>query len=350
MRICTVVGARPQFVKAWVVSQALEEAGIQEYLVHTGQHYDYEMSQVFFSELGLRSPDVNLGVGSASQAVQTARMMTAIEDVLQTSEGLEGVLVYGDTNSTLAASMAAVKLGMPLFHVEAGLRSYNRKMPEEINRVVTDRLATLLFCPTHTSITNLESEGITNGVVFTGDVMFEGVRRMSDSKQKSKGRGQLSNIPSEFILATVHRPSNVDDTATLSEILSALGDSGLPVVFPVHPRTAHQLEGLPMPENVIVVPPVGYGDMIGLIHRAQTVITDSGGVQKEAFWLATPCITLRDETEWKETLRGGWNQLAGARKERILSALKNRPTGEPEIDDPGNASAIISESILGRAN
>ena len=345
MRVCTVVGARPQFVKASVVSPALARAGISEYLVHTGQHYDFEMSQIFFRDLEMKAPDINLAVGSASHAVQTANMLAEIAQHITKMGAIDGVLVYGDTNSTLAATLAAAKLNIPVFHVEAGLRSYNKRMPEEQNRVITDRLASLLFCPTDLSVSNLGSEGIDRGVVLTGDVMYEAVLKVS-SRVKEMALDDINpQIRDDYIVATVHRPSNVDNRKMLKSILSAFAQTDSQVVFPIHPRTRERMGSVNISDNIVVLPPLGHGDMIRLVMSARAVVTDSGGLQKEAYWLGTPCVTLRNETEWTETLQGNWNQLAGPDSDRILAALDERPSGNRKIADRGIASTLIAKSI-----
>lgn len=346
MRICTIVGARPQFIKASVVSRALAEVGVEEVIVHTGQHYDESMSQAFFDELDMPEPATNLNVGSGSHATQTAGMLTGIASFLASAH-YDGVLIYGDTNSTLAGVLAATKLHLPVFHVEAGLRSGVRTMPEELNRIVADRLSTLLFCPTSESVANLKREGITDGVHLVGDVMLEAIRyaaaRPVDLEQ-SLGAG----VSKSFYVATVHRASNVDNVDRLKEILRALGQIDSPVVFPIHPRTAAKIDAasLELPPNIVAVPPVGYTLMANLVANATAVLTDSGGLQKEAYWLETPCITLRDETEWSETLSGNWNQLVGWRESRIMEALTKKPEGSPKIADDGNASSNIAAVLI----
>jgi UDP-GlcNAc3NAcA epimerase len=351
MKIVSVVGARPQFIKAAPVGRALEKAGIEEVLLHTGQHYDPGMSEVFFRELGLREPQYNLGVGSGSHAAQTAAMLVGIEEVL-VSERPDVVLIYGDTNSTLAGALAAAKLDMSVAHVEAGLRSYNRAMPEEINRVVADSLSSLLFCPTDVARANLAREGITKGVHVVGDVMYDAVlwaiERLDDSVLS-----RLALRPGEYLLATVHRASNTDDLANLSAIVSALNGIGEPIVFPVHPRThkAMQAAGVELATNVMAIEPVSYLEMLALEKHARVILTDSGGVQKEAFWFGVPCVTLRGETEWVETVENGWNTLVGTDPERILNAVKKpRPSEEPPklYGDGRAADRIASElSVVG---
>jgi UDP-GlcNAc3NAcA epimerase len=351
MLILSVVGARPQFVKAAVVSRALRRTH-QERLIHTGQHYDDDMSGVFFRELGLPLPDVDLGVGSGSHGEQTARILEGIEAVLQ-RERPALVLVYGDTNSTLAAALAAVKLGIPVAHVEAGCRSYDRSMPEEINRVLTDHMSRLLFCVTEGNIATLAGEGITRGVHRVGDVMLD---VLTEARARIEAvDGVLADhalTPGRYVVATIHRPSNTDDPARLAAILDAFADLDEPVVFPVHPRTRKAidaLDGRPRP-SVRLLPPVGYHDMLRLTRHARLVLTDSGGLQKEAFYLGTPCLTLRDTTEWTETVEAGWNRLVAIDRETIVATARSwKPTGVPKHEPFGDGHAaerivtIISE-------
>jgi UDP-N-acetylglucosamine 2-epimerase len=352
MKIVSIVGARPQFVKAAPVGRALDRAGISEVLLHTGQHYDPGMSGVFFEELGIRPPHYNLEVGSGSHAAQTAAMLVGIEDVLL-REHPAVVLIYGDTNSTLAGAIAAAKLHIPIAHVEAGLRSYNRDMPEEINRVVADSLSSLLFCPTDIAARNLAREGINDGVHIVGDVMYDAVVRAAERVGSGTPEivSRLGLTPGEYLLATVHRASNTDDPANLAAIIAALSASGETVVFPVHPRTRKAIAtaGIVMGGNVMPIEPVSYLEMIALEQHARAILTDSGGVQKEALWLGVPCVTLRDETEWIETVESGWNTLAGTDTAHILAALRRpRPQGTPpQPYGDGHASELIVE-ILGQ--
>lgn len=343
MHILSIVGARPQFVKAAVVSRAFLDANIRESLVHTGQHYDREMSAVFFEELGIPEPSANLGVGSGSHAVQTGAMMVELERVLEEGPQPDWVLVYGDTNSTLAGAITAAKIHIPLAHVEAGLRSFNRRMPEEINRVVTDRLSTLLFCPTPTSVNNLRTEGITKGVHLTGDVMLDATRLFSEVAER---RVPLSEATEHdeggYYVATIHRAENTDDPARLRGLFEGLGRLDGPVVLPLHPRTRSRLDDIAVPANVEIMDPVGYLAMLTLAGHARAVLTDSGGLQKEALWLGVPCITLRDETEWVETLERGWNQVVGADPDRIQEAAGRLPEPPaPEFAVPGASRRIV---------
>ena len=308
MKIVTVVGARPQFVKAAPVSRVLRQRHA-EVLVHTGQHYDREMSDLFFEELDIPRPDHELGVGSGSHGRQTGQMLIGIEEVLL-AERPNWVLVYGDTNSTLAGALAAVKLGIPVAHVEAGLRSFNRAMPEEHNRILTDHCADLLFCPTQTAVDLLRGEGVTAGVHLVGDVMVDAALQFADvARQRSTILAELDLTPKSYALATLHRPYNTDDPERLREVLAALDALEMPVIFPVHPRTRSRLAELAgthhASRNTQYVPPVGYLDMLALEQSAALILTDSGGVQKEAYFFAVPCVTLRPETEWVETVADG---------------------------------------------
>jgi UDP-GlcNAc3NAcA epimerase len=348
VKIVSVVGARPQFIKAAALSRVLR-CRHREILVHTGQHYDPQLSDVFFAELDLPTPDYYLGVGSDSHARQTARMLEGVEKVLL-EERPDCVLVYGDTNSTLAGALAAAKLGLPLAHVEAGLRSYNRTMPEELNRVLTDRCADLLFCPSAIAVENLAREGMTRGVHLVGDVMYDSLLQQRQSGRldgAALSRWELS--PGEYALTTVHRAANTDDPSRLGLILTALGRLQETVVFPVHPRTRKAMlaAGLSAPQNVRTVEPLGYVDMLLLESNARCVLTDSGGVQKEAFIFGVPCVTLRDETEWPETVDCGWNVLAGCDVERIVAAAgRQAPLSErPLVFGDGHAAEKIAEVL-----
>jgi UDP-GlcNAc3NAcA epimerase len=334
VKILTVVGARPQFIKASPVSKAIQEAGHQEFLLHTGQHYDYGMSQVFFDELSLPEPSLNLGIGSGSHGKQTGEMLIGIEAAV-IEQKPDCVLVYGDTNSTLAAALAAIKLQVPLVHVEAGLRSFNREMPEEHNRVLTDHCADLLFCPTAVAAKNLAAEGILDHVHQVGDTMYDAVLQFSQvASLRSSILHDLQMEPKNYMLATVHRPSNTDDPENLRSILSAFEKASQPVLFPVHPRTRQKIaeygylhSGF---RNTRLMDPVGYLDMLVLEQNASMILTDSGGIQKEAYFFAVPCITLRSETEWVETVATGWNILAGSTEPAILKAIfAFAPTRQP---------------------
>ena len=325
MKIATIVGARPQFVKAAAVSRELRKLHA-EVLIHTGQHYDYSMSGVFFDGLEIPAPDINLEVGSGTHGAQTGAMLKGIEEVL-ISERPDWVLVYGDTNSTLAGALAASKLCIPLVHVEAGLRSFNRRMPEEVNRVVADHLSDLLLCPSTTAVTNLEREGVTRGVHLVGDVMLDvlnwAVERASRNPPEVWKRLALQER--QYLVATVHRSENTDDPRRLASIIRAFNALDEPVIFPVHPRARKAIAGAqcPLEAHVRLVEPLGYFEMVSVTKSARLVLTDSGGLQKEAYWLGVPCVTLRDETEWVETIETGWNTLAGANSERIVQAVQS---------------------------
>lgn len=324
MKIVSIVGARPQFIKAASISRALKNWH-QEILVHTGQHYDYEMSEVFFAELELPLPQYQLNVGSASHGVQTGRMLIGIEEVL-IAEQPDWVLVYGDTNSTIAGTLAAAKLHLKVAHIEAGLRSFNRDMPEEINRVLADHLSTLLLCPSETAKLNLKAEGIEKGVHVVGDIMADALLFAREKANKHSSILNTLNLkPKSYLLTTVHRAENTDNEANLLSIIHALDQLSELVVFPVHPRTRAVLDRLnykPKP-HVLLLEPVGYFNMLMLEESARLILTDSGGVQKEAYWLGIPCITLRNETEWIETVQLGWNILVGANDDQIIQAVQS---------------------------
>lgn len=329
MKIVTIVGARPQFIKASAISREIRDhrqGRIEEVLVHTGQHYDENMSGVFFEELGIPAPKHNLNIAGGTHGVMTGRMLEAIEGILL-QERPDWVLIYGDTNSTLAGALAAAKLHIPVAHVEAGLRSFNMRMPEEVNRILSDRVSNLLLCPTETAVRNLAHEGIVTGVHNVGDVMFDVALYYGDqARQRSSIMQKLGLAEKDFFLATCHRAENTDDPARLTEIVAALGaiSASKAVVLPLHPRTRKLIDAAGLGtllNKVQVVEPLAFLDMIALEQGATAVLTDSGGVQKEAFFYKTPCITLRDETEWVETVDSGWNRLVGADRNRILDAV-----------------------------
>jgi UDP-GlcNAc3NAcA epimerase len=347
MKFLTVVGARPQFVKAAPLSRELRK-NHQEVLVHTGQHYDQGMSAVFFTELEIAEPDHNLGIGSGPHGSQTGAMLAALEEVML-SERPDAVIVYGDTNSTLAGALAAVKLNLPVAHVEAGLRSFNRRMPEEINRLVSDHVATWLFAPSQGAADQLEAEGITNGVHVVGDIMIDALRIHSPRAALPLSLGVT---PGKYALATVHRAENTDDPERLQAILRGLGALELPVILPLHPRTRKMLAefGLTIASSIRLVEPVGYLEMLALEASAAMILTDSGGVQKEAYHFGVPCLTLRDETEWTETLELGWNRLCGADADRIAAAARQLParqTPRPALYGDGHAAERIVEALDG---
>ena len=347
--IVSVVGARPQFVKAAVVSQALKEAGLKEEIVHTGQHYDDNMSKVFWDELGIPPYSINLDAASGSHGVQTARIIEKFEQYLEQLDGLPNcVLLYGDTNSTLAGAIVASKMNIPIVHVEAGLRSFNRTMPEEINRIVTDHLSQLLFCSSEQSAGQLAKEGIADGVHVSGDVMFDAVLRYSVMAGKKISLKEIMPSPQqEYSLLTLHRPVNTDNSHKLKEIFDGLSKISEPIIWPLHPRMKSRLNGLPLPGNVKIVPPFSYLQMLMVLKNATKVLTDSGGLQKEAYWLQKPCITLRDETEWVETLGNNWNIIAGSDTSRILKAYQTKvdvSTWRPLYGN-GQASGKIASII-----
>lgn len=337
-KIFTVVGARPQFIKAAAISQALAAIGLDEVLVHTGQHFDALMSDVFFEELAIPKPAYNLEVNSLGHGAMTGRMLEKLEEAML-AEKPSMVLVYGDTNSTVAGALAAAKLQIPVAHVEAGLRSFNRRMPEEINRVVTDHVSTLLFCPTQTAVRNLAHEGIVNGVHATGDVMFDTtITAVQRAKARSTILSDLDLTPKQYSVATIHRAENTDDPARFARVVAWLEDAArsVPIVMPVHPRTRKLLSqrGAP-PTRLTLVDPIGYLDMAWLVNQSAAVFTDSGGLQKEAYFHRVPCVTLRDETEWVETVEAGWN--------RLWTVSDYAP--RQEIPDYGNGHS--SETIVG---
>jgi UDP-GlcNAc3NAcA epimerase len=323
VKVVSIVGARPQFIKAAAVSRELRTRHT-EILVHTGQHYDYGMSGIFFDGLEIPPADLNLGVGSGSHGSQTGAMLKGIEDVLL-HERPDWLLIYGDTNSTLAGALAASKLSVPVAHVEAGLRSFNRGMPEEINRVVADHLSTLLLCPSDTAVKNLATEGISRNVHLVGDVMLDVLNwaRQRFETTPPEILDRLGLKERSYVLATVHRSENTDDPARLSGIMKAFNALDEPVIFPVHPRTRRVIieAGWQPESHVQMVDPVGYLDMVALAGAARLVLTDSGGLQKEAYWLGVPCLTLRDETEWVETVETGWNTLVGSDSEKIIQTV-----------------------------
>jgi UDP-N-acetylglucosamine 2-epimerase (non-hydrolysing) len=336
-----------------MVSKAVQEsqAGLQNVLVHTGQHYDPEMSAIFFEELGIPEPACNLGVGSVSHGRQTSEMLTGLEEILCREEP-DVVLVYGDTNTTLAGALAAAKLQIPLAHVEAGLRSWDKSMPEEINRVLVDHVSNFLFCPTEGSVENLEKEGIAQGVSMVGDVMLDAVLCHSALAQRiSQILSTLAIQPKNYVLATIHRAANTDNLHNLGRILRALEKLGETVVFPVHPRTRHAIERLepsaPIPEHVRMIPPVSYLDMLQLEQNARLILTDSGGVQKESYFFKVPCVTLRENTEWLETVDDGWNVLLGTDEDVILKTVKEfKPGGDQRARfGDGHAATKITQIL-----
>lgn len=344
MRVITIVGARPQFIKAAPVSRALRREHT-EILIHTGQHYDAEMSDIFFAELGIPKPDMNLGVGALSNLEQIARMILALQPVV-IQEQPDYLLIYGDTNSTLAGALVGRALNIPVAHVEAGLRSYNRAMPEENNRVLADHISSLLFCPTPVAVANLAREGVTEGVYMVGDVMI-------DALLQNRARATAAILrahdltPDGYFLATVHRPANTDFPEPLGSIFAAFAALELSVVLPAHPRLRNALErfAIAVPANVKLIPPVGYLDMLSLSQSARVILTDSGGLQKEAYALGVPCVTMRSETEWTETVTAGWNRVVGSGTDAIIqgvaAALRPPPIDHPPFYGDGHASDHI---------
>jgi UDP-GlcNAc3NAcA epimerase len=346
MKIVSVVGARPEFIQAMPVSRAIS-ADHQEILVHTGQHYDYRMSQMFFDELEIPVPDYNLGVGSASQAGQTAQIMVGLEMVLL-KEKPDLVIVRGDTNSSLAAALVTSKLNIPFAHIEAGERSFNRCMPEEINRLVADRLADLHFCVSLAAESHLAAEGIKGSVHRVGDVMLDALlyaRPIARTRSGILERLQIE--PIHYALVTIHRAANTDEPERLMQIITALNQVPETVILPLHPRTQKTLSNIRIEDHVRVIEPVGYFDMLTLEENARLIATDSGGVQREAYYMSIPCLTLRDETEWVATIETGWNKLVGADRELILDSWFNflPPSEHPPIYGVGNAAQRIAEVL-----
>jgi UDP-N-acetylglucosamine 2-epimerase len=331
MKIISVVGARPQFIKLAVLSKTLRKKH-RELILHTGQHYDDELSKKIFQQLKIPLPDFNLGIGSGNHGQQTGRMLQGIENILL-KQNPDLVIVYGDTNSTLAGALAAAKLNIPLVHVEAGLRSYRKNMPEEINRVVSDHLSDFLFCPTRTAVENLKKEGITKGVYLVGDVMYDSVlQNLKIARKTSSVIKDLALKPKEFYLVTIHRAENTDESKNLKKIIDILVSIKGKVIFPAHPRVIkfikryNLLKRLKSKKDLALIDPVSYWDMLILQENARFILTDSGGVQKEAFFLKTPCITLREETEWTETVKEGMNRVTGLNLKKIRDILKKEST------------------------
>jgi len=350
MKIASIVGARPNFIKLAPVSREIRKK-MEEVIIHTGQHYDYEMDKIFFQELGIPDPDYHLGIGSGTHGSQTGEMLKAIEEILL-KEQPDIALVFGDTNTTLAGALAAAKLYIPVAHVEAGLRSFNKKMPEEVNRVLVDHCSDLLFCPTKTAVDNLRKESIVNGVFQTGDVMLDILQEcIKIAEKRSHIMEELKLLPKDYCLVTVHRAENTDDMARLRAIVNALADIG-DLVFPCHPRTEKQLRvaGLwdMLGRRVKVIKPLGYLDMLLLEKNARVILTDSGGVQKEAYMLKVPCVTIRDETEWVETTADGWNVLTGADTIGIIRAIDRNWPDESQwaVFGEGTASIRIVEALI----
>lgn len=371
MKIITVIGARPQFIKAAVISRAINQvqksvigAGLIEIIIHTGQHYDKNMSQIFFEQMSIPKPDYNLEINDCSHGLMTGKMLEKIESILN-KEKPDLVLLYGDTNSTLSGALAAAKLNIPIAHVEAGLRSFNMSMPEEINRVLTDRLSHWLFCPTQAAIDNLKKEGILEAITYkkeipkvinVGDVMYDAVMHYRNiAKPTDKIGGLIEKHKHKYYLATVHRAENTDDPERLIGIIQALEKISLdmPVILPLHPRTRMRIEKyIGNINNLTCIEPVGYFDMIKLLDNTNMVITDSGGMQKEAYFMQKPCVTLRDETEWVELINGGYNKLAGTNTENIIATVKSQSEKnmkwESALYGDGTAGQKIISSLLSK--
>jgi UDP-N-acetylglucosamine 2-epimerase len=346
MKIISIVGARPEFIQAAPLQRVFRQnPGHREVLVHTGQHYDYRMSQAFFDDLGLPAPDYNLEVGSGSHGQQTAAILQKIEEVF-VAEKPDCVIVRGDTNSTIAGALAAAKLQIPLAHIEAGERSYDRRMPEEVNRLVTDCISNLHFCASQSAVRRLMQEGIENSVHWVGDVMYDALlQHLPLARAKSTILGQVDVSAKGYSLLTIHRAATTDSPQALGAIVDALNQIPETIVFPAHPRTKAALERyqIELGAHIRVIPPVGYFDMMMLEQNARLIATDSGGVQREAYFLAIPCLTLRDNTEWGETVDAGWNQLVGTSTHEIVDAWFNfaPPTHQPAIFGNGHAAQQI---------
>ncbi|MDE2770250.1 MAG: UDP-N-acetylglucosamine 2-epimerase (non-hydrolyzing) [Bacteroidota bacterium] len=353
MHVCTLVGARPQFVKAAAVSPALKEAGIKETLIHSGQHYDTLLSQVFFEELGVPAPVSNLEAGSGSHAKQTGDIMVRLERFIEETGPYDAVIVYGDTNTTLAGALVAAKGNIPLAHVEAGIRSFNWLMPEEINRILTDRVSKWLFAPTEIAVENLNREGLSAQTILVGDVMLDATHMFAErARERWPLESMTHHPPKGYFLATVHRPSNTDIRDNLQNIFNAFGKLPLPIILPLHPRTRAALKDIAVPDNVEIRDPVSYLAMLTLTSNAHRVLTDSGGLQKEAYWFGVSCVILREETEYPETFENNWSVCAGADHASIVNAAMGKPTG-PQCrlgEGPeGRANMMIARSLLRNA-
>jgi UDP-N-acetylglucosamine 2-epimerase len=358
MKLVTVVGARPQFIKAAVLSRLIARMpAVGEFLIHTGQHYDANMSDIFFRELEINPPHATLHAGAGSHAEQTAQMLVGIETLLRQQQP-DAVIVYGDTNSTLAGALAAAKLQVPVAHIEAGLRSFDRAMPEEINRCVVDHVSTWQFCPTEQAVANLQHEGITRQVYLVGDVMYDALLHYAPQPGGSPVLQQLGLEQQDFALCTLHRAGNTDDLQRFGRLWSALGRlaQSLPIVLPLHPRTRKVLHqnGVNIPTGLHIIDPVGYRDMVRLEKSARLIVTDSGGVQKEAYFHGVPCLTLRDNTEWTETITAGWNCLVGDDGERLLREAQRflhdgPPRQRPDLYGDGRAGEKILHVLAGNS-
>jgi len=328
MHVCTLIGARPQFVKAAALSPKLRESGIEETVVHSGQHYDSLLSQVFFDELGIPAPKINLEVGSSSHAQQTADIMVRLEQFVKETGPYDAMIVYGDTNTTLAGALVAAKGNIPLAHIEAGMRSYNWMMPEEINRIVTDRISQWLFAPTETAVENLKREGLHDHTLFVGDVMYDATQMfIQRAKEEIPLESLTHHLPKKYFLATVHRANNTDSRENLQTIIDAFGQLSLPVILPIHPRTKMALDGIMIPDNIEIINPVSYLAMLMLTLNAHQILTDSGGLQKEAYWMGIPCVILREETEYPEICHNNWAVCTGVDQKSIVEATTKNTTG-----------------------
>ncbi|MFP4555396.1 MAG: non-hydrolyzing UDP-N-acetylglucosamine 2-epimerase [Bacteroidales bacterium] len=353
MKILTVVGARPQFIKAATVSRQLKKVGIKEAILHTGQHFDHNMSQVFFEEMEIPTPDYNLNIHGLNHGAMTGRMLEGIERILLKDKP-NLMMVYGDTNSTLAGALAAQKLHIPVAHVEAGLRSYNMSMPEETNRILTDRISNYLFCPTQTAVNNLNKEGFSSfncTIENSGDVMLDAALFYGERSSKKSTAIKNHGLDSDFVLATVHRQENTDNPDRLKSIVESFNtiNQDVKVVVPLHPRTSKKISELKLKVDFLTIPPVGYFDMVELLKSCTVVMTDSGGLQKEAFFFKKSCITLRQETEWTELVDGGYNYLAGNQQDEVISsfrkALKQTPDFSKQLYGSGNAATKIVNTL-----
>lgn len=354
MKVATIIGARPQFIKAATVSRVFRSRGIREVIIHTGQHFDANMSDIFFSEMEIPVPDYHLNINGLSHGAMTGQMLEKIEAVL-IKEAPTWVLVYGDTNSTLAGALAAVKLHIPVAHVEAGLRSFNMRMPEEINRILTDRVSSNLYCPTETAVANLNAEGyqsLSCDVVLSGDVMLDAAMFYKTKAEGYPTLEKFSLAAGEYVLATIHRAENTDTPDNLNGIVGALNDLSRhrAVVVPLHPRTRKILQERGMQVDFTVIEPVGYFDMINLTRNSRCVLTDSGGLQKEAYFFGKHCVTMREETEWVELVQGGHNILAGAGTEKILAAVEHffgrEFSSADNLYGTGHAAEVIVDHII----
>jgi UDP-N-acetylglucosamine 2-epimerase len=356
MKVVSVVGNRPQFVKAAPLSRALRRRGT-EVLVHTGQHYDPELAELIAAELGVPEPDHALGVGPGTPIAQTAAMLAGLEDLLL-AERPDAVVIYGDTTTTLAGALAAAKLDLPLAHVEAGLRSFDRSMPEERNRVVADHLGDLLLCPTEAAVANLAREGLADRAHLVGDVMYDACLFFAEAAAGRPGPAGLGLAPREYLLVTIHRAAATDTEAALLALVDVLESLPETAVFPVHPRTRTRLEAaglwdrLAERRSLVLLPPVGYLDFTALLVSARAVLTDSGGVQKEAYFHGVPCLTLREETEWVETVAAGWNRLVGMDPARVVARLADlrAPTGRPALYGDGRAAERVADLVAALAD